>query len=208
MQFVDMPVFVQRQVLRVQVMQNWEYAAAHFRTTCVRVLRRGVRFVDIFDMGTPWSSFTRLWFRKRRTLGVSELQFFLGGRHPKGHADADPHVKKFLGRRSSLLGCIVSTQVVECRDCAVEKTVVTPPRCDAEADHHDTGSFGKTINFAGRSVSTGRRWVLLASQFTARRSCGNSGELKRENVRALMEKGILKTVRERKVKFVFCAETS
>ena len=51
MQFVDIPVFVQRQVPRVQVMQNWRRAAVRFRTTCVRVLRRGVQFVNIVDVG-------------------------------------------------------------------------------------------------------------------------------------------------------------
>ena len=39
-QFVDMPVFVQCQVPRVQVLQNWRSAAARFRTTWGRVLRR------------------------------------------------------------------------------------------------------------------------------------------------------------------------
>ena len=43
--------------------------------------------------------------------------------------------------------------------------------------------------------------VAQAMQFlqhsAARMACGSSGELKREDVRALMEKGMLKTVRER-----------
>ena len=48
MHFVNMPVFVQRQVPRVQVLQN---CAARFRTACVRVFRRGVQFVNIVDVG-------------------------------------------------------------------------------------------------------------------------------------------------------------
>ena len=46
--------------------------------------------------------------------------------------------------------------------------------------------------------------LCTKSQFAAMRSCGNSGELKREYVRALVEKGTLK----RKVKFVLCAESN
>ena len=32
-QFVDMPVFVQRQIPRIHVVQSWRSAAARFRTT-------------------------------------------------------------------------------------------------------------------------------------------------------------------------------
>ena len=75
----------------------------------------------------------RLWFRKHRILKVSELQFFLGCRHPLGDAESDPHGSECVGRRSSLFGCRVSTQVVESRLCSRKD-------CDAEADHHDTES--------------------------------------------------------------------
>ena len=68
---------------------------------------------------------------------------------------------------------------------------------------------------AGRAGSSGddtakMRTSLVRLHFARRASSqqgglvGNSGELKREDVRALMEKGMLKTVRE---KFVLCAES-
>ena len=70
MQFVDVPVFVQRQVPRVQVLQNWGSAAAHFRSTRVRVLHGGVQFVINADVG-PVEQLQAFVFQKgQKTVGV------------------------------------------------------------------------------------------------------------------------------------------
>ena len=102
-------------------------------------------------------------------------------------------------------------------DCAVKKTAT-------QRQITMTQKLWEEINFFRIQCSTGLVvWAVQVPQettprklaqclstlhrFAARRSC-DSGELKREHVRALIEKGTWKAVRERKVKLAWASSTS
>ena len=128
-----------------------------FRTTCVRVLRRGVQFVNIVDVGPVEQLQAFMVQKKKRKLEVSGLQFFLSCRQ------ADHHDTEALGRRSTYPGCSVSTGQRcggSCRPC---KFLRRRLRDNAHICHASP--------------------LCTKSQFAAKRSCGNPGELKREDVR-------------------------
>ena len=88
---------------------------------------------------------------------MSKLHFFLSSRHPLGDAEADLHGSEFWE----------DDQLCSGADCAVEKTVVTLPRCDAEADHQDTEALGRRSTFSMMQCTIFCKMIIVFTRYSS-----------------------------------------